>query len=251
MDCEQVKREGTIERYLTGRLAGDERTTFEQHMFECPRCLDELQALRAVQEELWDQGSAPVAGTVPERRVWMRRWALAAAALALVTIGAVVLWRLGMFSGNSRGLDPRMAALAEFEAPAYLPLALRGGTDEAEERFRTGMDHYTAGRYPEAIRDLRAAETLHPRASHVLFFLGVSYLLTGETDKGISRLEKAVSLSDPAYAAEARFYLAKAWLRKGDAAKARIELEAVVDSRNRLADEAARLLAFLSKSPSL
>lgn len=245
MDCEQVKREGTIERYLTGRLAGDERTAFERHMFECSRCLDELQALRAVQEELWEQGRGPVAGTVPERRVWMRRWALAAAALALVSIGAVVLWRLGMFSGNSRGLDPRLAALAEFEAPAYLPLALRGGTDEADERFRTGMDHYTAGRYPEAIRDLRAAEALRPRASHVLFFLGVSYLLNGDTDRGVSRLDQAASLADPAYTAEARFYLAKGWLRKGDTAKARAELEAVVDSRGRLADEAARLLTRL------
>jgi len=251
MDCERIERDEVIEAYLSGRLPADERAVFEQHSFECPRCLEKLQILRSVQAELWEHESAAVVKTPSGRPALLRRWAFAsAAALALVMIGAALWWKLGGLpegrSGAGKTPSP-WAALAEFEAPAYLPLALRGGTDEAAERFRTGMEDYTAGRYERAIQDLQAAAALSPRASHVLFFLGACYLLTGQTDKGISNLEKVVSLGDPAYAAEARFYLAKGWLRKGDAARARIELEAVVDSGSRLADEAARILTLMGR----
>ena len=249
MDCERIEREETIEAYLSGRLPADKRSAFEQHSLECPRCLEKLHALQALQAELWEQEGAAVAEAPDRRPIPVRRWAFAsAAALTLLVIGAALWWKLGGLPGKRlepRGPSSALIALSAFEAPAYLPLALRGGADEAEERFRTGMEYYTAGRYRMAIGDLRAAETLNPHASHVLFFLGVCYLLTGETDQGLSRLEKAASLGDPAYADEARFYLAKGWLRKGNAARARTELKAVVDSGSRLAEEAACLLELI------
>jgi tetratricopeptide (TPR) repeat protein len=255
VDCQQIEHDETIEAYLGGRLAADKRAAFEQHAFDCRSCFEKLQVLRAVQAEFWEQGS-PAIAEAPSRRppVLVRRWAFAsAAALALVLIGAALWWKLGGRPERRAGAGSTpsaWAALAKFEAPAFLPPALRAGADEAAEKFRIGMENYTEGRYKRAIRDLQAAGALNPQASYIHFFLGVCHLLTGKTDKGISSLEKTIALGDPAYADEARFYLAKAWLLKGDAARARIELEAVADSGSRLAEEAARLLAMLGKFPS-
>jgi len=254
VDCQQIEYDETIEAYLGGLLAADERTAFEQHAFGCSRCLERLQVLRTLQAELWEQSDLAIAKAPIRRPVLARRWSFAsAAALALLLIGAALWWQLDRLPGKRferAGGSSALMALSAFEPPAYLPLALRGGEDEAAELFRTGMEYYTAGRFEKTIEDLRTAETLNPKASNILFFLGVSYLLTGETDQGISRLEKAASLGDPVYADEARFYLAKGWLRKGDMDKARIELETVATSGSRLAEEAARLLEQIAKSPS-
>lgn len=252
MDCQLIEHDETIEAYLGGLLAADERTAFEQHAFGCSRCLEKLQVLRTVQAELWEQGDPPIAEAPNRRPVLARRWAFAsAAALALLVIGAALWWTLGgplERRAGAASTPSAWTALAKFEAPAFLPPVLRAGADEAAEKFRAGMEDYTAGRYKRAIRDLQAAAALNPQASYIHFFLGVSHLLTGKTEKGISSLEKAVALGDPAYADEARFYLAKGWLLKGDVARARIELEAVADSGGRLAEEAARLLELIRKS---
>jgi len=253
MDCGRIDREDKIDAYLGGRLSADERAILERHLFECPHCLEELRSLRAVQAELWEQGSPAGSVASQEYPVRTRRWAFAsAAALALVMIGAALWWKLGRLPGGATvgGAPSTLVALAEFEAPAYLPLNLRGGTDDAAERFRAGMELYQSGRYDLAIRELRAAAAADSQASSTSFFLGICYLLTGRTNKGIARLEGTVSLGDPAYLTEARFYLAKGWLRKGNTDKARVELETVAKSGSRLAEEAARLLEQIAKSPS-
>ncbi len=248
MDCSRIEREETAEAYLGGRLSAADQADFERHVFECPRCLEQLRMLQAVQAELWEQGSPAVERAPEQQPFWARRWVLASAAVLVLAFIGIVLWRqLERPAGRAGASRSVYAALAAFEPPAYLPLTLRGGTGESSERFRTGMEHYTAGRFKAAVRDLRAAESLSPQAGHVLFFLGISYLLDGQTDKGISHLEKVISLGDAAYAVEARFYLAKACLLKGDVGRAKAELEVVADVQGRLAGEAARLLAILDR----
>jgi len=248
MDCSQIEREETAEAYLGGRLSAADQADFERHVFECPCCLEKLRMLQAVQAELWEQGS-PAVAHAPERRLFgVRHWALApAAALILVLAGATLWWQLGEPGRRAATAQSPYAALASFDPPPFIPLSLRRGEDEAAAHFRMGMDQYVAGRFEAAIPDLRAAESIDPRACNVLFFLGISYLLEGQTDKGISRLEKVISLGDAAYAVEARFYLAKAYLEKGDASRARAEFEVVMDSASRLSSEAARLLAILNR----
>jgi tetratricopeptide (TPR) repeat protein len=245
MDCDPIEREGLTEAYLAGRLLPEEKRAFEDHAFGCPSCLEKLQALGSIQAELWEQGS-PVPSTAARRRpalAW--RWTFASAsALLLVAAGAFLLWRPGRLADGPgpASRSRALAALGQFEAPSYLPASLRAGEGEAQERFRLGMEQYQAGRYERAIGELTVAERLDPGSPQIAFFLGVCHLLEGEIDQGIERLEKAISLGNTPYLLEARFYLAKGFLRRGDAEPATSQLKAVATSRSPLAQDAARLL---------
>jgi len=141
---------------------------------------------------------------------------------------------------------PSLAELARFDPPTYTPAVLRGPQDEATRKFRVAMKHYQQGDYARAISGLREAAKLNPKDAGALFFLGVSYLLSGQTNEGIAALQQAVALGDTPYLEEAHYYVAKAFLRKGDLAAARRELEEVVRLEGDLEDEARRLLQQLA-----
>jgi tetratricopeptide (TPR) repeat protein len=249
MDCERIENDEIIEKYLTGKLDQAEQKAFESHFFGCPKCFGKLQVLRALQEELWESDEPALPEVAKPARLWSRPWQIAAAASAAIVLIVAVLWRgSGGIKGTSvgpAGESSVLGTLARFDPPAYVPPTLRGAADEATERFRAGMRFYQKGDYTQAIPELRSAAGVHPQAANVRFFLGICLLLAGQTDAGIGELKQTVDLSDSAYLAEAHFYLAKAFLGKGEASRARKELKAVVELRGRFGDEAARLLKLI------
>jgi tetratricopeptide (TPR) repeat protein len=251
MDCDRIEREEVIEKYLAGRLDRAGQEEFEDHFFGCPKCREKLETARLLQEKLWEQGEAFRPPAAEPRRAAVRRraWAYSVAAVAVImVIASVPWWRLG---GPGRppaatiGQSSSLTMLARFDPPLYVPAALRGLADEAAERFHLGMKSYLDGRYGEAIPDLRAAAGLDPQRAGSRFFLGISLLLTGKTDEGVEELRRTISLGDSPYLEEAHFYLAKAYLRKGDSGAAKRELNWVVDRGGRLKEEAARILTQL------
>jgi tetratricopeptide (TPR) repeat protein len=138
-----------------------------------------------------------------------------------------------------------LSVLARVEPPLYVPLALRGGRDEAAEAFDAAMRLYAAGDYAGAIPGLRAAADLNPEAPRTLFFLAACLLLTGDTGGAAEGFERAIALGDSPYLEDARFYLAKARLRQGRVTAAREELRQVASLRGRLEQDARRLLGQL------
>jgi len=250
MDCELVEREEIIEKYLTGRLARAEQEEFETHYFSCSKCLQRLQVSRLLQEKLWEQGEKNLPPTEKRHSIWTgrRAWVVSAAALALIVAAAALWWQ---FSGPGRpragteGTPSSLIMLARIEPPSYIPPALRGAEDEATERFRLGMKLYQDGRYGEAIPDLRAAAGLDPDRAGIRFFLGTCLLLTEKTNEGIEELGRTILLGDSAYLEEAHFYLAKAFLAKGDVGGAKKELNWVLERDGSFKEEAARILAQL------
>jgi tetratricopeptide (TPR) repeat protein len=132
--------------------------------------------------------------------------------------------------------------LARVEPPPYVPVTLRGGVDEATERFQTAMKQYGKGNYAGAIPGLRAAAELNPKAANSRFFLAICLLLTGQTDSAIAGLQQVLALGDTPYLEEAHFYLAKAYLGKGSLTAAHDELERTIRLQGRLESEARQLL---------
>ena len=141
---------------------------------------------------------------------------------------------------------PSLAELARFDPPPYTPAVLRGAQDAPMRKFRVAMKHYQQGDYAGAILGLRRTAKLNPKDAGALFFLGVSYLLSGQTNEGIAALQQSVALGDTPYLEEAHYYLAEGFLRKGDLAAARRELEEVVRLEGDHEDEARRLLQQLA-----
>jgi tetratricopeptide (TPR) repeat protein len=134
-----------------------------------------------------------------------------------------------------------LAELARFDPPTYTPAVLRGAQDEAMRKFRAAMKHYRQGEYARAITGLREAAKLNPKDAGALFFLGVSYLLSGQTDDGIAALQQSVALGDTPYLEDAHYYLAKAFLHKNDLAGAEAELQKTVQLKGDLESKAQEL----------
>jgi tetratricopeptide (TPR) repeat protein len=250
MDCNQIERDEIIEKYLTGRLDGAELEEFEVHYFGCSKCREKLQVSRLLQEKLWEQGEKTRPQAQEPHRVLTgrRAWAISAAAMALVVAGVALWWQYTRSDRAPAGPEETSSSLimlARIEPPLYVSPALRGAEDEAAERFRLGMIHYRDGRYGEAITDLRAAAGLHPNGANVRFFLGICLLLTEKTDEGIEELKATIGLGDSGYLEEAHFYLAKAFLGKGNVGSAKEELNWIQEKGSNLKEEAAQILAQL------
>jgi tetratricopeptide (TPR) repeat protein len=250
MDCDQIEREEIIEKYLTGRLDRAEQKEFETHWFGCRECKQKLQVSRMLQEKLWEKGDEILSQTQKSPRVWIKRrvWAYSAAAAVLIIAAAALWWQFrgpGRPHVGTKKTPSSLIMLARIEPPSYIPPALRGAEDEATERFRSGMKHYQDGRYGQAIPDLRAAAELNPERASIRFFLGICFLLAGQTDAGIEDLQETIALGESVYLEEAHFYLAKAFLGKGDIGRAREELNWVLERGGNLKEEAARILAQL------
>jgi TolA-binding protein len=137
--------------------------------------------------------------------------------------------------------------LARVEPPVYSPLLLRGPEDEGQEAFRQAMQYYVKGDYAKAIHGLRAAAKASPEAARFNFYLGICYLLTGQTDLAIKFLRGATSPGDSAYSEPAHFYLAKAYLKKKDVSRAEDELQAAIQLHGNNEVAAGEILRQLRK----
>jgi len=259
MDCKRVGADEIAERYLLGTLTEQDRDAFESHFFECDRCFDELRTLRSLQAEL--QQTAPTERAVPapiRRRVPARAWA--AATVLVIVIGAG-FWTLGRINEAARvqttknlptaAPQPsvsdradvraaRVAELARVEPPPYIPLTVRSAEDW-RVRFERAMAEYSAARYVEAARGLEALAAQKPSAANAWFYLGVCYLMLDRTDEAIRALQRCIDARDAAYAEDAQFFLAKAFLGKGDREAATSALDVVSRSNGPRAPEARNL----------
>jgi Tfp pilus assembly protein PilF len=73
---------------------------------------------------------------------------------------------------------------------------------------------------------LSEAGHLAPERTIIAFYLGISYLVSGNSDGAIEQLQK-VSSQDNSYSEEGHWFLAKAYLKKRDFSAARAQLQAV------------------------
>ena len=87
------------------------------------------------------------------------------------------------------------------------------------------MSPYRRGDYVSAIKGLQTAARLAPNAVDIHFYLGACYLLTNQPALAIRALQKATSPDSPAFAEQAHYYLAKAYLQEHNLASARTELD--------------------------
>jgi TolA-binding protein len=262
MTCERVMKENLAEQYLVGALSAPEQDAFEQHYFECPRCFEELDQHRLLQQALQQAEPDIRREAVAPRPSWNWQWGAVAVAAAVMLALA-----LGIWYGRPRGASPTVATpsspssqgpqraqpsvarppslveLAKFEPPAYTPIVLRGPSDGARQRFQAAMRHYSKADYAGAIPGLRQVAALDPKAADSHFYLGICYLLVGQTDSGIQALKDTLARGESAYLEDAHFYLAKAYLRQWELTAAQAELEKTIQLRGEHESAARALLA--------
>jgi tetratricopeptide (TPR) repeat protein len=263
MTCDEVQRDEIAEKYLHDQLNDESREAFEQHYFECGRCFTLLQRYRDLQAELASTRDDVLPAVSARRWVWQWAWVPAMAAIVLAV--GLTLWQRPIDdrrdatqvtaspepSGAERPPAPppavSLADLARIEPPRYTPGRLRGAGDEATARYQEAMKNYARGDYVAASAGLKAAAALDPEAPHIVFFLGISQLMSGQFDGGISALRQTLALGDSPFTEEAHFFLAKAYLRKENLDAARAELERTAQMRGTREAEAGQLLLQLER----
>ena len=238
VDCQFVEHEKMIDKYLAGKLSEAEEEAFEQHCLGCQRCFDELRFHHATAIELKTQRAALPRTVVTPKAAW-RTWAMAAAAILLVTLAVPFFYKNQrnvevVHDQPSRPSQPDdrqvlIARLASVEAPPYISLTLRGGSrSAATEQFQKGMELYGRRDFAGASGLLDQAVALKPDLQPALFYLGISELMADQPDKAIATFSRLTRIEDTSYAEDSHWFLAKAFLKKQDLASARKQLELVL-----------------------
>ncbi len=227
MTCREASASDLAARYVSGQLGPEERDSYEQHYFQCAHCFDDVQLHMSMQAAL---KNAPKFEPARIHRPWVAWGAIAATVVIMATIG---FYRLRLqpraaappaTAAAPAAADP-FEALARVEPPPYQPPVLRGADPQREPHFRLGMESYRAANYAAAIDQLSQAD---PKSPDVQLFLGISYLMRDQPDAALSHLRATLQLGDSLDIEPAHFYLAKAFLKRHDAASAKAELDAVI-----------------------
>lgn len=249
MSCPVSDPESQVFRYLGDELPAGERDAFEVHVLECDACSELLDTARLAREVLAER-VAPVR----RGRPWV--WGSLAAGLAAAAAAIVVLRPHPAVVESTPPPaaplpSPRsipaglLAELARVDPPVYVPLALRAAGAPSDPPFVEAMGHYARGEHAAAAALLRDVTRARPRSGEAWFFLGVSALLAGDTERSLPALARAAELGQAPYADAAPFFAAKAELRAERVAGARARLRAIAAGSGPFAADARRLLEGL------
>ena len=104
------------------------------------------------------------------------------------------------------------------------------------------MDDYRQARYTAAIPGLAAAANADPKSADAQLFLGICYLMDGQTEQAIGRLRATIALGATLDLEMAHFYLAKALIRQNDVTGSERELEKAIALRGDLEKQSKDLL---------
>jgi hypothetical protein len=265
-----------LEQYVEGTLPEAEAEKFENHYFDCPVCLGELQAIQAAQEAL-RRHPVPI---TPRKRIfeWPTVWrpvvsfGAVAAALVLGFYGYRVMEHGSQTGGNVAVMQPApappstqspappstaagqpttqiadLAGIADLRLPHYQPSVLRDGS--AESAFEHGMKQYIAGDCRGATQILSQVEQNGPDGPAAQFYSGVCLMHAGDLTAAAGALHRVASAGDSAYQESAYYYLAQIALAQSNAAEARRDLTQVVSLRGDLVHQARRQLSQIPPAP--
>ena len=112
------------------------------------------------------------------------------------------------------------------------------------------MEHYLKGDFAGTIPGLRESLTARSDGPDAAFYLGICSLLTGDSPAGVKDLQLVIDAGNNPYLEQARYYLAKALLGRGDISGARVQLENVIAMHEDLEQRSKSLLTQIVGSPA-
>lgn len=259
-DCIGAPANLWLERYVEGTLPEAEVEKFEEHYFDCPVCLAQVEALQAAREQLKRN---PVAFTPPRRVLNWPQFTVGFGALAAALIVGVITLRMVQLrtgpaqtnavvqpgsppaSPQAAGGEPatQLAQLADLRLPAYQAPTLRGAGAPSE--FEQAMKLYNAGNCAGAIKRLSQVDAQSPDALAARFYTGLCQMHAGDLADSSKVLHQVAAAPDSPQQEAAWYYLAQIALAKSDAALARKDLARVVSLHGDLEHRARAELAQL------
>jgi len=192
-NCTRKPAEEYVESYLQGTLAEVEAQEFEEHFFDCPVCLAQVEALQAATHALRNQLRNLPKAPIP----WPIRFAAFGAIAALLFLGflgyrarhqptqpSVASAPVAPApnaapsapSKPSSPASPTLSSLADLTLPAFQAPNLRGQSGDAH--FESGMKAYTGHDCPTAVKSLARVPAADEDSLAARFYSGVCRCMT-------------------------------------------------------------------------
>jgi len=244
MKCIDPETGKLISLYEVDALPPEQKSKFESHLLECDYCFQSLYSLSQVVEQMRENPQAfSDALSVPQkipfgekvRAFWDKLVSgisvIPAEVFKPVAIAVPVVAALIAAVLIISGPTTNYSDLARIEPVPYIPLAIRGSmeTTEAEKLFDEGMQFYGSGKYSQAIIKLSQAISKMDKNPQAHFYLGLSYLLSNETDSAIVHFREATETDSKSLLERCHWYLGNAYLLKDDEEKALEEFGKVLE----------------------
>ena len=246
-NCTGKPADEFLEAYLLGTLPEDEAQRFEEHYFDCPVCLAQVEALQAVSRQL---RLSPRRGLRPPL-VWPFRLAALGAIAALLVLGffgfhprrssqTTVASSPATLppapAGAPKDSSPPPSAaslavsrLADLTLPAFRGSALRG--ESSNGNFSAGMEDYAKRDCLGAITALSQVPAEDRDSLAAGFFSGVCRMHQGDLAGASKSLRAVAQAGDSPQQEAALYYLAQAALAANNAADARRYLSRTIALR--------------------
>lgn len=254
MQCTNPKIRKLVAMYQLDLLPEEQKISVETHLLECDACFQEvyrlspaLEALEEMPEKFLDALApketfftriAKILKELPEYPkkinslilpIIINGWRKPAIKiLTPVTIAVLITLFIWIFPSN------QYSDLAIIKKAPYFTPKFKGTVEltQSEKYFDEGMKLYAQDEYREAISKLLAFLKSDSTNAYGQFYLGISFLLTGDYEKGIQRLKLASELSKQQghdlILEKCHWHLGNGYLKLNDAEKALEEFKQIV-----------------------
>jgi tetratricopeptide (TPR) repeat protein len=159
-----------------------------------------------------------------------------------MAVAATVLITLGFYYLKPQSEMPTLSLFDSYYQPypnVVMP-AVRGTLDDSSS-LAVAYQAYERGEYAKASKLLA---NLPEKDASVHFYLGQCYLASGETDLAVASFVTCLDAQGP-FLSQSQWYLALAYLKKGDLRLAQETLEKVIQRRDSYSPKAEALLKQL------
>jgi anti-sigma factor RsiW len=238
--CTGTLADRYLEQYIQGALPELEAQEFEEHYFDCPTCLAQVEALQAVALKLGSHPRRASRKPIP----WPVRMAVPAAIAATLILGFFALRGLHRPTGPARATAPvtpdagppsqaapvsqpapasvasgAASRLADLALPAFQAPNLRGQAGDVH--FNAGMRAYANQDCAGAVEALSQVPAQGEDALVAKFYSGVCLMHEGDLVAANRMLQGVADAGDSPEQEAAFYFLAQVALAGNDATAAR------------------------------
>lgn len=250
-----MNRIDLYDNYLLGRLSNEEKALVQEKISSDPEFAKDLKEhekvinlikihednrLRRKFAEL-DEGQ--IKHISRQRKVYMQVFS-AAAAVALILVSYFTFFNPARSDFDNNEIASTLPHVHEYFAPPINYYIQRSRGRSVENKISDAMLFYDAGQYKQAAVLFDEILPLDTTNVNLLFFGGVSYLMSNQPDKAIDcfiRTEKR----ENTFEQEIKWYKSLIYLDTGKAEKATDLLNEIVDSGSKYEPDAKKILNSL------
>jgi len=243
MKCTDERIGKLIALYEFDQLSDDQKKIFENHIFSCDFCFQNLHELSKVTHKMRER---------PEEYLAILKQTKQPSFIQLINkyfnktfrnfkllLDSIPIWGRALFPLTVavailviilQPAEKQFSDLAIIEPVQYISLETRGDVQvsSAAQFFERGMDFYKIKDFEPAIEPLSEAINLEPGNAKYYFYLGLTYLLSEQIDAGIEPFNKAIEYGTSTIVEKTHWYLGNIFLIKNQPRDAIIEFQMVI-----------------------